>query len=275
MNIKLIALDIDETLLNDDHRILDETLRSIERAKKQDIKILLTTGRPLMSTKPLLQKLKLDNQNDQYVINYHGTEIQTTSGKLIAANPISFADVKRANDFIKDVPNVDFIVESNEALFMTKPDMTWYTGFEISKNHYQAHFRNIEQMEKENKQHTFYKMMFIADSETLDNLLKNLPNWVAKDYKALRTEDCFFDMINKKVNKGWAVKELAERLGIKQEEVMAVGDGDSDISMVEYAGCGVAMQNGTKALLKIADHVTEDNHHDGVGRAIEKYALNN
>lgn len=275
MGIKLIALDIDATLLTADQKISDETLKAIKEVQDRGIKIVLTTGRPLMSTRPLLQKLKIDDQDEQYVINYHGTEIQTTSGKLIATNPISISDIRKASDFAQNIPKVDFVAETNKSLYFTKPDMNWYTGFEIAKNHYQAHFRSVEHLAKEENKHTFYKMMFIAEPDRLNDLLKNLPDWVENDFKAMRTETCFFDMINKKVSKGWAVKTLAESIGIKAEEVMAVGDGDSDVSMIEYAGCGVAMKNGTPAILKAADHVTADNNHDGVGKAIETYILNN
>ncbi len=273
MSIKLIALDIDDTLVNSAGKLEGATIAAIQKAKDRGIKVVLTTGRPLKSTEKLLNQLKLNDANDQYVINYHGTLIQTTSGKMIASNPLNFDGVEKASNYIKDTPDIDFVAETNDEMFLTKPEMTWYAGFECSKNHYQVHFRTIEQMRRERDQHTFYKMMFIGAPKRLDQVQKNLPDWLLDDFKTARTEVCFFDMINKKVSKGWAVKTLSEKLGFSPDEVMAVGDGDSDIPMIKFAGTGVAMKNGTKDLLKATNLVTDDQNHAGVAKAIEKYAL--
>lgn len=274
MNIKLIALDIDDTLLNSNGQLETATIQAVDKAKQKRVKVVLTTGRPLMSTTMLLERLGLANQSDQYVINYHGTLIQTTAGKLIASNPLRFADIKKAANYIQNADGVDFVAETNQDMFLTKPNMNWHTGFECFKNHYRVHFRTIAQMEAEQSQLTFYKMMFIAAPKTLDKVQENLPAWLLQAYKCARTETSFFDMINKKVNKGWAVKTLAEKLGFDQDEVMAVGDGDSDLPMIQYAGLGVAMKNGTLRLLKAANEITSDQNHAGVAKAIEKYVLN-
>lgn len=116
--------------------------------------------------------------------------------------------------------------------------------------------------------------MFSAPKAKLDALEKVLPAWTKNDYRRIRTEDYFIDMINKVVNKGNAVKTLAAKLGFKPEEVMAIGDGNSDVPMVKFAGEGVAMKNGSDAVLAAADYVTAtDNNHLGLAKAIEKYAL--
>lgn len=273
MSIKLIALDIDDTLLNSEAQLEEATIKAIEKAKQEGIKIVLTTGRPLMSTTKFLKQLGLANQSDQYVINYHGTLIQTTAGKLIASNPLTFADVKKTATYIQNATGVDFVAETNRDIFLTKANMNWHTGFECFKNHYRVHFRTLAQMESEQSHLTFYKMMFIAEPTILDKVQKNLPNWLLQGYKCARTETSFFDIINKKVNKGWAVKTLAEKLGFAPDEVMAVGDGDSDLPMIQYAGLGVAMKNGTPRLLKAANEITSDQNHAGVAKAIEKFVL--
>lgn len=273
MSIKLIALDIDDTLLNSNGQLEAATIQAIERAKKNGIKVVLTTGRPLLSTTKFLERLGLANQADRYVINYHGTLIQTTTGKLIASHPLRFSDIKKVATYIKDATGVDFVAETNEDMFLTKTDMNWHTGFECFKNHYRIHFRSLAQLQAEQNHLTFYKMMFIAPPKILDEVQKNLPSWLLQDYKCARTETSFFDIINKKVNKGWAVKTLAEKLGLTQDEVMAVGDGDSDLPMIQYAGLGVAMKNGTPSLLKAANTITSDQNHAGVAKAIEKYVL--
>jgi Cof subfamily protein (haloacid dehalogenase superfamily) len=85
----------------------------------------------------------------------------------------------------------------------------------------------------------------------------------------------FLEVLNKQAHKGAAVKNLAEHLGIKQEEVMAIGDNENDLTMVEYAGIGVAMANATENVKNAADVLTASNEEDGVAEVINKYVLAN
>lgn len=276
MSIRMIAIDVDGTLVDSNLKIQEGTKKAIKEARQKGIKVVVTTGRPLMSTQPLLAQLGLDSQDDQYVINYHGCEIQTTSGHLLADHHVTLADAKRAATYIENFPDIDFILQTNNEMYLTKPDINWFTAHEATKNLYETHYRPLDQLLKEAKEKhlVFYKMMFSAPKAKLDALEKVLPAWTRDDYKRIRTEDYFIDMINKAVNKGNAVKTLAAKLGFKPEEVMAVGDGDSDVPMIKFAGEGVAMKNGSDAVLAAADDVTlADNNHLGLAKAIEKYAL--
>ena len=84
-----------------------------------------------------------------------------------------------------------------------------------------------------------------------------------------------YEVLPKGNNKGTGLKALVEKLGIKQEEVMAIGDGNNDVEMLEYANYGVAMGNATELALKSANYTTDTNKNDGVAKAIRKYALKN
>ncbi|HRU41225.1 MAG TPA: HAD-IIB family hydrolase, partial [Candidatus Diapherotrites archaeon] len=81
------------------------------------------------------------------------------------------------------------------------------------------------------------------------------------------------EVMNKGVNKGNAVRILAQMYGINREEIIAIGDNENDISMIEYAGLGIAMGNAEELLKRAADHVTGDYQEDGVAEAIEKFIL--
>ena len=80
-----------------------------------------------------------------------------------------------------------------------------------------------------------------------------------------------YEVLPKNNNKGTGLKKLAEKLGIKQEEVMAIGDGNNDIEMLKFAGVGVAMGNGTKMAKDAANYITDTNENNGVAKAIEKF----
>ena len=84
----------------------------------------------------------------------------------------------------------------------------------------------------------------------------------------------FLEILDKRVNKGTGVKSLADALGIKPDEIMALGDQENDIAMIEFAGMGVAMDNAIPSVKEVANFVTKSNLEDGVAYAIEKFVLN-
>lgn len=271
MAIKLIALDIDGTLYNDARKILPSSLKAIAQAKARGVKIVITTGRPWRSTKPVLKELHLDHQKDQYVIILHGAIVATTAGKKIFDHPLPYATVAKVIHYGQKHPAIDLMTQNADGIFVTKRDLNGYTALESYKNMLPLHFRTEAEIKEQGQKTPFYKMMFSGYKEQIDALQKELPAWLTSDLKALRSEICYIDMVNKKVDKGWAISNLAQRLDIKQDEVMAAGDGNSDIPMVKYAGCGVAMGNGTPALKKVADYVTGTNNQDGLAQAIDKF----
>ena len=101
-----------------------------------------------------------------------------------------------------------------------------------------------------------------------ENILKN-------KYSGVLSQPYVYEILPKGNNKGTGLKKLAKKLGIKQEEIMAIGDGNNDIEMFEYANYSVAMENGTELAKKAAKYQTDNNENDGVAKAIRKYALNN
>jgi Cof subfamily protein (haloacid dehalogenase superfamily) len=89
----------------------------------------------------------------------------------------------------------------------------------------------------------------------------------------MKSRDCLLEIIHKDVSKANGIDLLAKELGIKQSEVMAIGDEENDVSMIEYAGMGVVMENGNENLKKLAQFVTKSNQEDGVAHAVEKFVL--
>lgn len=273
MSVKLIAIDVDETLVTDKQELQAETIKAIKKANDQGVRIVITTGRPPRSALPVINKLGLAGKTDEYMINYHGTLIKDTANNLIKEVLLTPDQIRHAAELAKNYDGVDFVVETENEMFLTKPDITWASGFESNKNHYQMHVQKIEQILDPHQKHHFFKMMFIGPKEKLDEVQSDLPRWVTDDLTTIRTEDEFIDMFNKHVNKGWALQALSEKLGIKPENIMAIGDGTSDIPMIKYAKYGVAMGNGNQNVKDAAAYVTSNNNHNGVAQAIEHYVL--
>ena len=116
--------------------------------------------------------------------------------------------------------------------------------------------------------------MMIDEPAILDKAIARIPAEVKEKYTVLKSAPYFLEILDKRVTKGTGVKSLADALGIQPEEVMAIGDQENDIAMIEYAGVGVAMDNAIPAVKEAANFITKSNLEDGVAYAIEKYVLN-
>jgi hypothetical protein len=109
----------------------------------------------------------------------------------------------------------------------------------------------------------FLKVMMIDEPEILDKAIARIPAEVKEKYTVLKSAPYFLEILDKRVNKGTGVKSLADALGIKPEEIMALGDQENDIAMIEFAGMGVAMDNAIPSVKEVANFVTKSNLEDG------------
>lgn len=117
------------------------------------------------------------------------------------------------------------------------------------------------------------KVMMIDPQEILDPAIKELPSEIYEKYSVFKSAPFFLEFTHKEVDKGLGLKKLGEYLGIKREEIIACGDAGNDLSMVKYAGLGVAMGNATEEIKQAANFITDSNDEDGIVKVIEKFIL--
>lgn len=270
MSIKLIAIDLDGTLLNDMGKVQPQSIDTIKKAIKAGIKIVLATGRPLVSTKPLLKLLGLDNQDDQYVITFNGSIIETTRGKVIAEKAFKFQTFVDFELWAQKIHLYNQL-EDQDALYTIYNHVPIDAAHESWKNKLPMNFVTLHDLIDSPNKPAMLKIMAVSDKNTLDNLI--IPDEFKTELNPIRSEPCYMDFAAPNVDKGWALKQLTEHLGLTKDEVMAMGNADNDMPMVEFAGIGVAMQKSTPNLLKVANKVTGSNNESGISDAIEKYAL--
>ena len=150
-------------------------------------------------------------------------------------------------------------------------DISFYTVHESFVATIPLVFCEAEKMDPNTQ---FLKVMMIDEPAILDQAIARIPQEVKEKYTVLKSAPYFLEILDKRVNKGTGVKSLADVLDIKPEEIMAIGDQENDIAMIEYAGVGVAMDNAIPSVKEVANFVTKSNLEDGVAFAIEKYVLN-
>lgn len=268
MTIKLIAIDIDGTLVDSQKRLHQATIDTIEKAKAKGIKVVLCTGRPLTGVHQYLEPLNIAG-DDQYVVTFNGSLAQSVSGNVIVNHNISTEDYIDLESLARKM-HVHFHMETKNFIYTANRDISGYTIAESFLVRMPIRYRTPEEITDDL---TIAKGMFVDDPEILSKFVANFPEEYKERFYVVQSEPYFFEAMNKKASKGNAIKELAETLGIAQNEVMAIGDQGNDLTMVTYAGTGVAMGNAIDELKATAQYVTKTNDEDGVAFAIEKFAL--
>ncbi len=269
MSIKLIAIDMDGTLLLPDHTISPAVKQAIARARKRGVNVVLTTGRPYAGVESYLKALDM-NQPQDYCITYNGALVQKANdGSTVAQTALSYDDYRYLEQLSREVGS-HFHALDRHTLYTANRDISRYTVHESFVATIPLVFCEAEKMDPNT---TFLKVMMIDEPEILDQAIARIPAEVREKYTVLKSAPYFLEILDKRVTKGTGVKALADALNIRPEEVMTIGDQENDIAMLEYAGVGVAMGNAIDSVKKVADYVTKTNLEDGVAYAIEKFVL--
>lgn len=265
---KLIAIDMDGTLLNDAKQISPANYEAIQNAKENGVKVVLASGRPLVGFKRYLEELNLVSE-DEYVVAFNGAIVQSTAGnKIISKTTLNLEDYKELYELSKELKvNIHALTEDT----VISPKDSKYTRLESEINLIHKEIIAVEDVPQDT---AILKVMFIDDSKIIDEIIDKIPETVSSKYTIVRSEPFFLEFLHKSVNKGTGVAALAEKLNIKQEEVICIGDAGNDMHMIKYAGLGVAMGNAFPEIKRVASFITKTNEQDGVANVINKFILN-
>lgn len=265
---KLIALDMDGTLLGPDKQISPANRAAIEAAKARGIKVVLASGRPLEGLTDHLQSLGLTT-NEDYVLCYNGALIQRVgTGEVVSSTTLHGGHGRDLYE-LSQVLDVHIHGFSRSEGLITPKSNPW-TELEANINGINLAERDFRSLDDD---HEIVKLMLVEEGPLLDNAVANLPPELYQRYTILRSAPYFLEFLNKDSNKGAGVAQLASLLGLEPDEVICVGDADNDRHMLQYAGLGVAMGNADDEIKALADHVTASNAEDGVALVIEQFIL--
>ena len=269
MKYKLLVLDVDGTLLNDEREISKRTLAALLKVQQMGVRIVLASGRPTYGLMPLAKTLELGNYGG-FVLSYNGCQIiKAQNGEILferRINPemLPYLEKKaRKNGFA-------IFTYHNDTLITDSPDN------EYIKN--EALLNNLKII-KEDEFSTAIdfapcKCMLVSDKEkALIGLEQHWEKRLAGTLDAFRSEPYFLEVVPCGVNKANTLGALLEHLGVTREEVIAVGDGVCDVTMLQLAGMGIAMGHSQDSVKVCADYVTASNEEDGVALAVEKLIL--
>lgn len=265
---KIIALDMDGTLLNSQKQITPRTKEAITKARQQGIRVVLATGRPLEGIVNQLKELNIQS-NDDYVLFYNGSIVQNVgTGEVIHQDIITGKDAK-------DIYHIAQKLGVNTHAFSQKlglitPKNSRYTEVEATINGIGITEMDFDTLEDD---HPIIKSMIIDEPEKLSAAIAQLPAEFHERFTIVQSSPYFLEFLNPNSNKGVGLKAIADHLNIPASEVISMGDAGNDLHMLHYAGLGVAMGNAMEETKAAADVITLSNDEDGVAVAIEKYAL--
>ncbi|MDN7146323.1 sugar-phosphatase [Liquorilactobacillus mali] len=270
ISIKLVAIDIDGTLVNSQKELTKKVKETITQAKERNIKVVICTGRPISGVRKLLKELELDNQDEQYVVCFGGAVVQTTAGKIISSQPITYQNYLDLEKLARKL-NLHFHAISEDRIYTANKDIGYYTVYESNLVSLGISYRTPDEMSNIN----LIKAMFIDEQAILDKAISNWGPFSKMENELVFTKSApfYLEANAKGVNKGNALSKLGAVLGITPDEIMAIGDEQNDLSMIKFAGLGVAMKNAIPQVKEAASVTTDDNDHDGVAKAIQKYVL--
>ncbi|MBQ0056729.1 MAG: HAD family phosphatase [Bacteroidales bacterium] len=268
MAIKLIALDLDGTLTNSQKVITPRTRQALMKAQEQGVILVLASGRPTLGIQALADEL-LIGEHGGYVLAFNGGKMTKWSDRSVVFEQI--LDENLVPELYEAATSHDFPILTYQGLGIASS---------VIDDEYVEHEAFINKLPVELYDdflnqivYPINKCLIVGVPERLALLEKELAKQMEGRMNIYRSSAFFLECVPMGIDKAASLQRLIDMLGIKREEVMACGDGYNDLSMIEFAGLGVAMENAAPEVKEKADYVTLSNEEDGVGVAVEKFVL--
>jgi Cof subfamily protein (haloacid dehalogenase superfamily) len=268
---KIIASDLDETLLNDDHVVPRRNVDAIRAARKMGVRFVPTTGRGYTSVQGTLDELGLRDAADEYVISFNGGVVVENRGlRILSTDVLPFCV---ADELYRRGRAYDDVCTHVYTL-----DTVWVHNYNQYERDYVRGRMNVVETNASTldflRDQPIIKVIYMnLDRPYLERIrldLGEVVNRVDVSFSASR----YMEFNARGVNKGAGLMALAERLGVAPHEVMAIGDSLNDLSMIKAAGLGVGVANVADDTRPACDYVCEaDNNAGAVGEAIERFVL--
>lgn len=263
--IKMVATDIDGTILNWDFKFSPAVIECIQKLDASGVKVFLVTGRMHIAALKLAQKLELNTP----IVSYQGGLIKEQSGRTLYEKTL---DVTRAKEVIK------WAKENNVHINLYMDDVLYVENDNIAIKRYTGErFIPYEVCSFDSLEIKNVNKILAIDFDDIERVT-GWVNYLREKFPELyivKSTPYFCEISNPQAKKSCAVEFLAGYYGIKKEEILCIGDQNNDIELLKAGGVAVAMGNATEELKKYADFVTDSIDNDGFVKAIKKYCTIN
>ncbi len=266
MKYKLMAVDIDGTLLNEKSELTENTKKTILKAVEKGLIFTIATGRPIQGIEVLNKELNLDTP----FITYNGAIVVLGKSKEV---------IYQKNLSRRDSMDVVHLAKKHNLTYMIWKDGNLFVPeFNELVDKYKS-ISSVQPILIDNLdtllENGVTKILWYDSAEKIAEYHSQIGQCLSASVNFHPSRPYFMEFVDVKASKAVALEQIGVHYGIKQSEMIAVGDGYNDLSMIEYAGLGVAMANSPDGVKQRADYITLSNEEDGVAHVIDKFILNN
>ncbi|MBC2102871.1 HAD family phosphatase [Listeria marthii] len=273
MTTQAIILDIDGTLLNDDKKISTETKKALITAQQNGVKLILASGRPTTGMHLYAEQLEMEKYHG-LLVSYNGAKVVDCQTKEELFNQaLTVAEGKAVLEHMKNF-EVKVMIDKDDYMYVNDVFDCYvsYKGEEINIIQYESRGGNFKLCEKDD-------LAAFLDYRISKILTAGDPAYMQENYQAMMapfkdslncvfTADFYFEFTAQGIDKAKALDTVLTPMGISPENIIAFGDGHNDITMVEYAGTGIAMSNAVPELKAAASSITLSNNEDGIAHVL-------
>jgi len=266
---KLVAIDLDDTLLSDDLKISSQTIMAIQEAVKKGVTVTLATGRMYKSAVKYAKEIDLNVP----IITYQGAYIKNIGdGEVLYERKLSYEASIDIISKLKERGKKNIQVYLDDELYADKENTYVFEYGRVTNVNYHV----VDDLT------TFIatskilplKILVVDEPTEIKQMLEEFYQIYSDEINITISKPHFLEFSHKEATKGQAIKYLADQLGISLEQVIAIGDSYNDLDMIKIAGLGVVMGNGYDEVKKYANYITKTNNDHGVFEVLNKFILN-
>lgn len=262
MSYKLIAIDLDDTFINSRRQFTKRTKEAVNQVIKKGISVVVATGRTYKGISKYIKRLNLKSS----IIICGGAFVVDRFGNIIHQSLVSHQQAKQVLEYANSIGIHAQVYFGNDYVFSKHSDYA-----KIYEDFYGFPGIVVPNL-LEYPDLTTPKVLFIAEPERIQQIKKEAEP-LFPDLMVAISKPFYLEFNNPKANKGSALEFLVNQMGIRREETIAIGDSEIDLSMIEYAGFGVAMKNAIPSVIEKADFITYSNDDEGVAYVLERFVL--
>ena len=264
MKYKMLVLDMDDTLLTDDHIISNENKEMLFKAQELGVYVILASGRPTPAMIAYAKELQLDNS---YMISYNGAVItDLKEDKIIFEQTLTQEQIHELYDY--SLKNKTHIITYLDGKIVSETDSEY---IDIEKNITGLEHNKVLSFKNEVKSAAI-KCILLEEPAYLKEVEKDL-RAAMPHLSVCMSKPFFLEVAQNGIDKGASIKFLAEKLNILQSEIIAVGNAGNDLTMIQYAGLGVWVDNVDPELRDQGDVIVASNNDHGVAEVVRRFIL--
>ena len=268
MAYEILVLDIDGTLTTSEKTITKETLEAIRNIQKRGHKVVLASGRPTPGIRPVAEELDMSSYGG-YILSFNGARIiDCSTNEIIYQRVVSSSLLPEIYEAALEYNTGLITYDEDKILVANKVDDYIIKEAKINKLSYEVIPNFLDYV-------TFdvNKCLMTGDPDHLAEVEKKMKERFEGRLNIFRSEPYFLEVVPMHVDKAESLSKLLDSLHLSKEQMISCGDGYNDITMIQYAGMGVAMANAQQKVKEVADYITLSNDNNGVAHVINEFML--